>query len=103
MCSSDLECQKSAGYLVTFGIPPTRPETGYGYIKQGAPLDVEAGIYSSEKFIEKPPLSQAQAFLKEGGYYWNSGIFLFRRQVLLEAFRQYLPELYQGLDRLQTS
>jgi mannose-1-phosphate guanylyltransferase/mannose-6-phosphate isomerase len=93
----------AAGYLVTFGIPPTRPETGYGYIKQGAPLDVEAGIYSSEKFIEKPPLSQAQAFLKEGGYYWNSGIFLFRRQVLLEAFRQYLPELYQGLDRLQTS
>ncbi|MDP3181396.1 MAG: mannose-1-phosphate guanylyltransferase/mannose-6-phosphate isomerase [Desulfobaccales bacterium] len=90
------------GYLVTFGIPPTRPETGYGYIKQGAPLDEEGAVYRSERFMEKPALLQAQAFLKEGGYYWNSGIFLFRRQVLLEAFRRHLPELYQGLGRLLT-
>lgn len=89
-----------AGYLVTFGIPPTRPETGYGYIKQGAPLDASGGIYHSVKFMEKPALPQAQAFLREGGYYWNSGIFLFRRDVLLEAFSRHLPELYQGLARL---
>ncbi len=88
------------GYLVTFGIPPTRPETGYGYIKQGAPLDEEGAVYRSQRFMEKPALAQAQAFLQEGGYYWNSGIFLFSRAVLLEAFRRHLPELYQGLARL---
>ena len=88
------------GYLVTFGIPPTRPETGYGYIKQGAPLDDEGAVYRSARFMEKPALAQAQAFLEEGGYYWNSGIFLFRQEILLEAFCRHLPELYQGLARL---
>lgn len=63
-------------------------------------LSFGAGVYRSERFIEKPALPLAETFLKEGGYYWNSGIFLFRRQVLLEAFRSYLPELYQGLAEL---
>lgn len=89
-----------AGYLVTFGIPPSRPETGYGYIKQGAPLDEEGSGYRVERFIEKPPVDQAQAFLQAGGYYWNSGIFLFRRDIVLQAFARYLPALYQGLARL---
>jgi mannose-1-phosphate guanylyltransferase/mannose-6-phosphate isomerase len=90
-----------AGYLVTFGIPPTRPETGYGYIKQGAPLDDQGRVYRAARFIEKPPRAQAQEFLAAGGYSWNSGIFLFRRQVLLEAFSRYLPDLYRELARLQ--
>ncbi|HEX9883412.1 MAG TPA: mannose-1-phosphate guanylyltransferase/mannose-6-phosphate isomerase [Desulfobaccales bacterium] len=90
-----------AGYLVTFGIPPSRPETGYGYIKQGSALDPEAKVFGAARFIEKPPLPQARAFLKDGGYFWNSGIFIFRRDVLLAAFCRYLPELYQGLARLQ--
>lgn len=89
------------GYLVTLGIPPTRPETGYGYIKRGPPLDDQGGVYRSERFLEKPGPAQAQDFLKEGGYYWNSGIFLFRGEVLLKAFSRYLPELYQGLVRLR--
>jgi mannose-1-phosphate guanylyltransferase len=82
----------AAGYLVTFGIPPSRPETGYGYIKEGAPLDGAGTGFSVARFIEKPDLARAQAFLAEGGYYWNSGIFLFRRDVLLAALSRYLPD-----------
>jgi mannose-1-phosphate guanylyltransferase/mannose-6-phosphate isomerase len=90
-----------AGNLVTFGIPPTRPETGYGYIKRGSPLDGQGNAYQVGRFIEKPPLARAREFLLEGGYYWNSGIFLFRRDVLLEAFSRYLPDVYRELTRLQ--
>jgi mannose-1-phosphate guanylyltransferase / mannose-6-phosphate isomerase len=90
-----------AGYVVTFGIPPIRPETGYGYIKRGNSLDATGGAFRAARFIEKPPLARAQEFLAEGGYYWNSGIFLFRRDVLLEACSRYLPDLYRELARLQ--
>ncbi len=89
-----------AGYLVTFGIPPTRPETGYGYIKQGAALDPEEKVWRAARFLEKPPLHQARQFLADGGYLWNSGIFVCRRDVLLTAFARYLPELHRGLARL---
>lgn len=90
-----------AGYLVTFGIPPTRPETGYGYIKQGVPLDDQGKVYRTDRFIEKPPLDRATEFVSAGGYYWNSGIFVFRRDVLLAAMARYLPDLYRELARLQ--
>jgi mannose-1-phosphate guanylyltransferase/mannose-6-phosphate isomerase len=90
-----------AGNLVTFGIPPTRPETGYGYIRQGSPLDDGGWAYRVARFIEKPPLAQAREFLSEGGYSWNSGIFMFRPDVMLAAFSQYLPELYRELDQLR--
>ena len=89
-----------AGYLVTFGIPPARPETGYGYIRQGAPLDAAGRVFRAARFIEKPPLDQAREFLKAGGYFWNSGIFIFRRDALLTALSRYQPELYRGLARL---
>ena len=87
-----------AGFLVTFGITPTHPDTGYGYIKAGEPL--AAGGLRALAFTEKPKLSRARAFLKESGYYWNSGIFLFRRDVFLEALARHLPELHQGLKGL---
>jgi mannose-1-phosphate guanylyltransferase / mannose-6-phosphate isomerase len=90
-----------AGYLVTFGIPPTRPETGYGYIKQGAPLDDQGKVFRTDRFIEKPPLDRATEFMAAGGYSWNSGIFVFRRDVLLAAMARYLPDLYRELARLQ--
>jgi mannose-1-phosphate guanylyltransferase/mannose-6-phosphate isomerase len=83
------------GFLVTFGITPSRPDTGYGYIKAGEPL--AGGGLKALAFTEKPDLPRAQAFLKEGGYYWNSGIFLFRRDVFLEALARHLPNLHQGL------
>lgn len=87
------------GYLVTFGITPSRPETGYGYIKAGRPL-MEGQGYEAARFVEKPPREQARRFLEEGGYFWNSGIFLFRREVFLEALARYLPETYAALSRL---
>jgi mannose-1-phosphate guanylyltransferase/mannose-6-phosphate isomerase len=89
-----------AGYLVTFGVVPTRPDTGYGYIKAGEPLEeVKPGLHV-ERFVEKPELAKATTFLQEGGYYWNSGIFMFRRDVFLEALARHLPELYVGLAEL---
>jgi mannose-1-phosphate guanylyltransferase/mannose-6-phosphate isomerase len=89
-----------AGYLVTFGITPTRPDTGYGYIKAGDQVKGKEGGFHVAEFIEKPELSRARAFLQDGGYYWNSGMFLFRREVILEAMARHLPALYQALRRV---
>ncbi|RJR34075.1 MAG: mannose-1-phosphate guanylyltransferase/mannose-6-phosphate isomerase [Deltaproteobacteria bacterium] len=89
-----------AGYLVTFGIKPTRPDTGYGYLKAGKALGANGYGYQCAAFIEKPELSRAQAFLSDGGYYWNSGMFLFRRDVILDALARYLPDLHQELRLL---
>ena len=63
----------SDGDLLTFGITPTRPETGYGYIKAGMPMGAESKVLRVERFIEKPDLTTAEAMLKAGGYHWNSG------------------------------
>jgi mannose-1-phosphate guanylyltransferase / mannose-6-phosphate isomerase len=90
-----------AGRLVTFGVAPTRPDTGYGYIKAGAPLGEGFGFHAL-RFIEKPDSERAGKFLSEGGYFWNSGIFLFRRDVLLQALARHLPELYDSLALLKT-
>lgn len=89
-----------AGYLVTFGITPSRPDTGYGYIKAGEAVDGAGQGFHCAAFIEKPELNRAQAFLQEGGHYWNSGIFLFRREVILDALARYLPDLYHELNLL---
>jgi mannose-1-phosphate guanylyltransferase/mannose-6-phosphate isomerase len=80
-----------AGKLVTFGIVPTAPETGYGYIKQAAAAG--SGAYAIERFIEKPDAARAAAFLKEGGYYWNSGMFLFRADRYLEELDRHAPDI----------
>ena len=84
------------GYLVTFGIKPKRPETGYGYIKAGEKICEDA--HKAEKFIEKPNLERAKLFLREGGYYWNSGMFAFRASVFEEEVRKYLPEVYEAFS-----
>jgi mannose-1-phosphate guanylyltransferase/mannose-6-phosphate isomerase len=81
-----------AGKLVTFGIVPTAPETGYGYIKQAA-AKVASGAFPIERFIEKPELARAEAFLKEGGYYWNSGMFLFRADRYLAELEKHAPDI----------
>jgi mannose-1-phosphate guanylyltransferase/mannose-6-phosphate isomerase len=70
--------------ILTFGVNPSRPATGYGYIKRGAQLG--EGVYAIESFREKPDEATAQAYLAEGGYSWNSGMFLFGSRALLEAF-----------------
>ena len=75
-----------AGRLVTFGIKPDRPDTGYGYIQSGPPIDGSEGVLDVERFVEKPDRDTAQRFADSGTFYWNSGIFLF-------AARTYLDEL----------
>ena len=77
-------------WLVAFGITATAPETGYGYIKRGEPLE---GGYRVERFVEKPDLATAQTFLADGGYSWNGGIFAFRAGHFLEELARHRPAL----------
>lgn len=86
-----------SGYLVTFGIKPTVPETGYGYIQGGHP--VEKDVLHVSKFHEKPEKSVAEAMLAEGGFYWNSGIFLFKASVYLEELQNFTPGIYQAVKQ----
>ncbi len=81
------------GGLVTIGISPTRPETGYGYIEVGAEL--REGVNRVNRFVEKPDLERAQGFLHAGNFLWNSGMFFFRADVVLEEFERQLPDLFQ--------
>lgn len=83
-------------WLVAFGIVATAPETGYGYIKHGEPLD---GGWRVERFVEKPDLDRARQFLAEGGYSWNGGIFAFRAGHFLEELARYRPELADAASR----
>ncbi len=91
------------GGIVTIGIVPSRPETGYGYIKRGEPLLGDKEVFRVEAFVEKPSLELATQFLSEGNHYWNAGIFVFRAQAMMEEFRRYLPEVYEGLEYLRDS
>lgn len=77
--------------LVTLGVKPSRPETGYGYLKIGEGLGGECSRVAA--FVEKPNLEKAQAFLREGNYLWNGGMFLWRAEVILAAFDQFMPEM----------
>jgi mannose-1-phosphate guanylyltransferase len=80
------------GWLVTFGITPTNPETGYGYLELGAPLPVSEA-FRALRFVEKPPLSDAQRYVDGGRHLWNSGMFCFRAATVLAAFEQHAPAL----------
>ena len=83
-----------AGRLVTFGVVPTVPETGYGYIRRGAALGAEAkGAYAIAAFVEKPDAARAAEFLKGGDYLWNSGMFLFRASRFLEELDRHAPDI----------
>lgn len=79
------------GWIVTFGMTPDRPETGYGYIKRGASL--ADGLFAVERFVEKPDAATAAAWLAEGGYEWNGGIFLMRADTLIDGLARHAPEI----------
>lgn len=121
-----------SGKLITFGIQPTRPDTGFGYIKIRGPRTQEQGlrtedrglsgkaassstqhsvlepqscisqscIYDVERFTEKPDQATAERFLQQGGYYWNSGMFVWRASVILAEIQQYLPEVHQVIQAI---
>ncbi|HZV46826.1 MAG TPA: mannose-1-phosphate guanylyltransferase/mannose-6-phosphate isomerase [Thermodesulfovibrionales bacterium] len=88
------------GLIVTFGIKPLRPETGYGYIKAGSKKHAEGSqeYFDVEKFTEKPNMETARHYMQEGNYYWNSGMFAFSIGTMLEEFGKYAPEIRAMLD-----
>ena len=79
------------GALATFGIEPTQPETGYGYILRGGAHGADTGNFLVDRFVEKPDLETATGFLKQGGYYWNSGMFLFKARDFLAELESHRP------------
>jgi mannose-1-phosphate guanylyltransferase/mannose-6-phosphate isomerase len=94
------------GYLVTFGIEPVRPETGYGYIKPNNKviLGKQGRLrgYRVQKFVEKPDAAKAARYLKAGNYFWNSGMFVWRAATILEEIRRYQPAVAKTMDRIAT-
>ncbi len=86
------------GHLVTFGVRPTSPETGYGYIKADCPLEGEGTrAYRVERFVEKPGRKLAESYLAEGGYYWNAGIFIWKAERILGEIKTHMPLMYEKL------
>lgn len=83
-------------WLVSFGITPDRPETGYGYIRRGSPL---SGGYSVGEFVEKPDLARAEEFLASGNYAWNGGIFAFRAGMVMDELKRHRPEMAAAVAR----
>jgi mannose-1-phosphate guanylyltransferase len=85
--------------LVTLGVTPTSPATGFGYVQKGAPTEVP-GASEAASFREKPDRATAEAYLASGEYVWNSGMFVWRAQTVLDALREHLPESAAGLARI---
>lgn len=86
------------GNLVTFGIRPTRPDTGYGYIRLGAAMDQYQSVSKADAFVEKPSRDIAQSYLDAGNYFWNSGMFLFSAQSVLDHFADLSPAILSGVE-----
>lgn len=88
--------------LVTIGIKPDCPETGYGYIRRGNSCDLmnDSVVYSVKKFVEKPSLETAEEYLASGDYYWNSGMFVWRPSVILAAIGRYLPDMAEKIGEV---
>jgi mannose-1-phosphate guanylyltransferase len=83
------------GYLVTIGVKPERPETGYGYIERGESLEGE-GSFSVKSFREKPDIKTAESFLASGSFYWNGGIFVWTARSIMESISQHMPALHRA-------
>src|SRR5512134_2041333 len=92
-------------YLVTLGITPTYPATGYGYIQQGEPLegDYRYPVYQVERFIEKPNEQTAQQLLRSGTHSWNSGMFVWRADTILAEIERQMPELFKIISEIAAS
>ena len=96
------EAAEQNDYLVTIGIEPDFPSTGYGYLKQGEKLETAGSlpVHRVEQFVEKPDLAKAENYLDAGGYFWNAGMFVWRPEVILGAIARHAPELSDGLNEL---
>ncbi|NLS12480.1 mannose-1-phosphate guanylyltransferase/mannose-6-phosphate isomerase [Vibrio sp. SM6] len=98
------ESSAMQGKLVTFGIVPTKAETGYGYIQRGEPAEEFSDNYAVNKFVEKPNSDLAQCYVDSGDYYWNSGMFLFRASAFIAELERLAPEMLSACQQsLNTS
>ena len=97
-----LDVARTKGRMVVLGIPPTRPETGFGYIERmGEPLDSRGfPVYAVRRFTEKPALSVAKVYAGSGDYLWNAGMFFWRVSTFLEYLHRFLPKTYTALESL---
>ncbi len=101
--SQAIELANRRRCIVTLGIEPNRPETGYGYIEMGERTTGNIPTYKVARFTEKPNLEVAKDFLIKGTYLWNSGMFIFRADVILREIEKYLPKLYKPLMEIYKS
>lgn len=92
-----------AGHVVTLGIEPAGPDTGFGYIEAGDPLPLDApvAVRAVKRFIEKPPQPEAERMVAAGGHYWNAGMFVWRVSTVLELYRRHLPSTARAVDALE--
>ncbi len=90
------------GHLVTIGIKPTSPETGYGYIRFANEVGEGHGhqAFAAERFVEKPDLAKAQSYLRDGHYVWNAGIFIWKVETILAELREHLPEVARKINAI---
>ena len=96
---SAIALASTPGNLVVLGIPPTRPDTGFGYIERGKTAGAVG--YSVKRFTEKPNLKLARAYAASGNYFWNAGMFFWRVSTFLECLRKFLPQTWSALGELQ--
>ena len=99
------EMAQRGNYLLTIGIKPASPETGYGYMEQGEAVAVirDEEIFQVKSFREKPDREQAKAFLRAGGFFWNSGMFIWKVSTILQEIERLLPGLYKGLLKVENA
>jgi mannose-1-phosphate guanylyltransferase len=102
IAAAALEVASQGRYLVVLGIPPSRPETGYGYIERAdaVPDVLGSPVFRVRRFTEKPSLETAQEYISTGRYYWNAGMFFWRVSTFLERLKKYLPSTHDKLMRL---
>jgi mannose-1-phosphate guanylyltransferase len=100
-----LDVARERGRMVVLGIPPTRPETGFGYIeKSGEPIEAKGfPVFAVRRFTEKPELKLAQEYLASGSYHWNAGMFFWRVSTFLEDLKSFLPKTHAALEKLSES
>ena len=98
--SESLRFTKDNDVILTLGMMPTRPETGYGYIKS-VTSDNVGDIFKVEAFKEKPDITTAQSYLKQGGYFWNAGIFIWNVNMVIKTFNALVPEISAVFDKVE--
>ena len=101
--SAALKLASKPGNLVVLGIPPTRPETGFGYIERGKAIREGVGVpaYAVERFTEKPDLARARKYIAGEKHFWNAGMFFWRVSTFLECLQEFLPQVWMALQELQ--